>query len=258
MSPEPRRTPVPDVLLERYLLAELPEPQMAEMTRRLSQDEDLRARLETIRRSNNEILERHPPQVMGRRIESRVQPSREVFHRRWPVRTALAAATVLVLSILSVRLWLDRGDEESPPTERIKGLSPRLVLFRKTEGGSERLEDGAAAERGDLIRIAYQAVEPSYGIIFSVDGRGTITRHLPREGERASPLQRHGMILLDSAYELDDAPSWERFYLVTGEEPFDVAPIMRAAQRPLGRPERLELPETLSQFVVTLEKGAPR
>jgi hypothetical protein len=186
-----------------------------------------------------------------------------VFHRRWSVRTALAAAAFLVLLTLPLSLWLDRGNEQSAPTERVKGLSPRLVLFRKTEDGSERLEDGAAAGRGDLIRIAYQAVESSYGIIFSVDGRGTITRHLPLEGERASPLQRDGMILLDTSYELDDAPSWERFYLVTGNEPFDLAPVMWAAQRvkvesPLGRPERLELPESLSQFVVTLEKGVSR
>jgi hypothetical protein len=39
------------------------------------------------------------------------------------------------------------------------------------------------------------------------------------------------MILLDSSYELDDAPSWERFYLVRGNEPFDVAAVMRAARR---------------------------
>jgi hypothetical protein len=269
MSPEPRRTPVPDILLERYLLSELPEAQMAEMTRRLNQDEDLRAQLETMRRSDSEILERHPPRLMRRRIESKldgrklVQSSREVFHRRWLVKTALGAAAFLMLMMLPLRLWLGPRNEESPPTERVKGLSPRLVLFRKTEDGSERLEDGAAAGSGDLIRIAYQAVESSYGIIFSVDGRGAITRHLPLEGERASPLQRDGLILLDTSYELDDAPSWERFYLVTGNEPFEVAPVMRAAQRvemdrPLGQPERLELPESLSQFVVTLEKGVSR
>jgi hypothetical protein len=71
------------------------------------------------------------------------------------------------------------------------------------------------------------------------------------------------MILLDSSYELDDAPSWERFYLVTGNDPFYVEPILRAARRveidrPVERPERLELPESLSQVVVTLEKGTDR
>jgi hypothetical protein len=206
---------------------------------------------------------------MARRIEIKLDgrkldpPPRELFRRQLPVGIALAAAAALVLLIVPLHSWLDRSTEESSRTERVKGLSPRLVLFRKTEAGSERLEDGTAAERGDLIRIAYQAVERSYGIIFSVDGRGTVTRHLPREGERASPLERDGMILLDSSYELDDAPSWERFYLVTGNDPFDVEPILRAARRveidrPVERPERLELPESLSQVVVTLEKGTDR
>jgi hypothetical protein len=269
MSPELRPAPVPDVVLERYLLSELSGAQIAEVNRRLAEDEDLRARLETIRQSNAEILERHPPELMARRIEfqldgrKRVQSSRPVFHRGLPVKTALAAGALLVLVIAPLRFWLGRGSDESSSIERVKGLSPHLVLFRKTEGGSERLEDGAAAERGDLIRIAYQAVEQSYGVIFSVDGRGTITRHLPREGERASPLQREATILLDASYELDDAPRWERFYFVTGNDPFDVAPVMRAAQRvaidrPVARPERLELPENLSQFVMTLEKGTER
>lgn len=266
MSSEPRPTSVPDIVLERYLLSELPEPQMAEISRRLDENEDLRARLETLRRSNGDILERYRPQLIGRRIESKLdgrklaRSSRKVLYHRWPMTAALAAAAVLLLVMLPVSLWLDRGSEDTSATERVKGLEPRLVLFRKTEGGSERLEDGAAAKRGDLLRIAYQALDQSYGVILSVDGRGTITRHLPRQGERASPLQKEGMTLLDLSYELDDAPSWERFYLVTGNDPFDVAPVMRAAEgielgRAVGRPERLELPENLNQFVISLEKG---
>ena len=38
-------------------------------------------------------------------------------------------------------------------------------------------------------------------------------------------------MLLDQAYELDDAPRWERFYFVTGDTPFAVAPIVDAARR---------------------------
>ncbi len=68
------------------------------------------------------------------------------------------------------------------------------------------------------------------------------------------------MTLLELSYELDDAPSWERFYLVTGNDPFDIAPVIRAAEgielgRPVERPERLELPENLNQFVISLGKG---
>jgi hypothetical protein len=60
--------------------------------------------------------------------------------------------------------------------------------------------------------------------------------------------------------ELDDAPRWERFYFITGNAPFDVAPVLQAANRidiesPLDRAEKLDLPKDLDQFVVSLEKG---
>ena len=52
----------------------------------------------------------------------------------------------------------------------------------------------------------------SYGAIISVDGRGAFTQHLPLKGEFAVPLVARDT--LDFAYELDDAPHWERFYKI--------------------------------------------
>lgn len=272
MNPERRRTPVPDISLERYLLSELPERETAEMNQRLDEDEELRARLEALRRSSREISKRYPAQEMGRQIETRLDEGkkarsgrepREPREKRWVLAGVLATAAVLILLTLPVSLLLDRGGERTSPAERVKGLEPRIVLFRKTASGSERLEDGASAKPGDLIRIAYQALDQSYGVILSVDGRGTITRHFPEQGERAIRLKKDGLTLLPSSYELDDAPSWERFYFVTADAPFDLAPVIRAAHdvaldRPVGGPESLALPENLRQFVISLEKGTQR
>jgi hypothetical protein len=97
----------------------------------------------------------------------------------------------------------------------------------------------------------------------SVDGRGTATLHLPHQGNRSVRLENEGAVLLDFALELDDTPRWERFYFVCSNTAFDVAPVFKAAEqidveRTVDQAERLDLPEGLEQFVVSLEKGIQR
>jgi hypothetical protein len=60
-------------------------------------------------------------------------------------------------------------------------------------------------------------------------------------------------VLLDNAFELDDAPLWERFYFVVAEQPFALAPIVEAV-RQAGPASPLALPSPYQQFVVVLLK----
>ena len=177
-------------------------------------------------------------------------------------RQAIAAATVVLMA------WRDRprigpsgvGSDGAtdPDGDRIKGLLPGLAVYRKTAEGSETLADGAVAHTGDLIRIGYHAAGRPYGVILSIDGRGGVTLHLPPDGDRAATLDREATVLLDQAYELDDAPRWERFYFVTGDAPFATALVLDAARRaasPHGQPPReLALPRGLEQSTFSLQK----
>jgi hypothetical protein len=134
-----------------------------------------------------------------------------------------------------------------------------LTLYRQVAAGSETLADGAVARQGEVIRVGYRAAGRAYGVILSIDGRGHITRHLPTSGDRAVALGREPTVLLDHAYELDDAPRWERFYFITGETPFPIAPIVAAVEREIakaggGAISALPLPAGLEQSVVSLEK----
>jgi hypothetical protein len=66
-------------------------------------------------------------------------------------------------------------------------------------------------------------------------------------------------VLLAQAYELDDAPLWERFYFIAGDTPFDVAPVMQAARDAAAKasgspPAGLALPRGLEQTSFTLQK----
>jgi hypothetical protein len=147
--------------------------------------------------------------------------------------------------------------------ERIKGLRPALSLFRKTAAGSEALADGDRARQGDVIRVGYRASGRRYGVIVSLDGRGAVTRHLPEQGRLAAALEGGEVVLLAHAYELDDAPAWERFYFVTADEPFEVEAVEDAARRArvehaaavAQAPEALRLPKPLEQasFLLTKE-----
>ena len=190
-----------------------------------------------------------------------VRPS--VWRRyAWPLPVALVGGG-LVLAVLP---HLPSPTSPKPtqstfvpePGVRVKGQAS-LALFRKTMNGSERLDDGDFARARDLIRVGYRAAGKPYGAILSIDGRGAVTLHLPHAGTRAAPLESGGTTLLDQAYELDDAPRWERFYFVTSDERFELAPLIAAARRlaVTGSTGPIDLPASQRQYVVTVKKGSP-
>ena len=89
--------------------------------------------------------------------------------------------------------------------------------------------------------------------------RGHVTLHLPRQGRRAAPLRADEGVLLDHAFELDDAPGWERFFFVTSETPFDLVAVVDGARHaPVGAtpPAALPIPAPLEQSAFSLEKEA--
>ena len=262
MNTEGRQRRIPDIALEQYLLGELPKREMAEVNRLLERDDGLRARLEELKLSNREILDHYPANEMSRKIQSKLDhPSTQgSLLRPWPMRALVAAATLILLVLLLPKEFDSVRPIETTSTQRAKGSEPQLKLYRKTPTGSEALEDGARVAPGDVIRIAYLAAGRSYGVIASVDGRGTVTLHVPSHGNQSVKLKNDGQILLDFALELDDAPRWERFYFVAGDTPFEVASVLEAAEqidieRSADRPERLNVSNGLDQFVVTLAKG---
>ena len=261
---------VPDILLERYRLGELPPGETARLEDRIRRDAALRRRLDALGRSDEEIRRRYPPENLAARIQERLdaQSHARAVRRRstayWAVPLAVAALVTLAVVVVprSAEDPAARAPGETTGTgaDRIKGLSPALALYRRTAQGSETLADGAVARAGDLLRVGYRAAGKQYGVILSIDGRGGVTVHLPPQADRAAPLQRDGTVLLDQAYELDDAPEWERFYFITGDAPFAVAPILDAARGAAAShhspPSAIPLPHDLEQSTFSVQKEA--
>ena len=257
------RTRVPDLYLERYRLGELPDDERHRVERLLELDPELRGRLEALEATEAQIAKRYPAPLMDERIREGARaagvsrneaPSTRHTRAGWWLMPALAAAAI----VLAVGVSVIRAPEPDDGV-LVKGGDAEIVVFRRTVAGSERLEPGATASRGDLLRVGYHAAGQPYGVIVSTDGNGSVTQHLPRSGARAVSLEAGGTVLLDFSYELDDAPRWERFYLITGDEPFDLEPVRRAALAAatagsVTTPPPLSLAADLDQSVFSLSK----
>ncbi|MBN2433239.1 MAG: hypothetical protein JXQ27_17345 [Acidobacteria bacterium] len=247
--------PISDWQLERYLLDELPPAERQRTAGALAGDVALQARLERLRQSDGEILERYPPAVIAEKIAARASrrggaatgrnPAARLFTPR-----RLAGAAVLLL--LGVSLWLLRSQlpfYSAVPEEGIRSKGPGLSLtvFRQTADGVEVLPDGSRVKTGDVLQLACQVAEPVHAAILSLDGRGVITRHWPETGENAARLEGDDPQVLEFAYRLDDAPHGEIFILVVADQPFPLAVIEAAIRRQpvdwtAARPLRLDLP----------------
>ncbi len=149
-----------------------------------------------------------------------------------------------------------------------KGTDPfvsRLWVYRQravaNQEQPERLSNGARASRGDLLQLAYAAgPDGRFGVLLSIDGAGRVTQHLPEPGASAAATLRSSKeIRLPSAYELDDAPGFERFLLITAAQPFPVASALDAARGLAGqgasaRTAPLPLSPAFHQTSVLLQK----
>src|SRR5215471_10638729 len=199
---------IPDLVLERYNLNELPETSARAVELMVAADPALRARLDAIDVSDAEIRRQHTPLIA---IHDKRVPSRRFVLR------VLMAATLGATALLIV-CALPRSASNTPDGDRIKGsaaVRPSLAIYRRTPSGSERLADGDIVRAGDLLRVGYRSAGRAYGVILSIDGRGALTMHLPPTGSESMSLASDKTTtLLDRAYELDDAPNVERFYFI--------------------------------------------
>lgn len=244
---------IPDLILEQYRLNELPAAEAERVTRCLHDDPALRARLADLEQSDGAIAREYPADWLAGQIRSRASTSPARAPRRFVRPLALGSAFATLVLILLVPLVTNSNVED-----RVKGLAPTLSVYRRTAEGSEKLADGALARAGDLLRVGYVSAGREHGVILSIDGRGVVTRHLPVQGGTSVPLRKDGTVLLDAAYELDDAPAWERFYFVTADREFDITPVLDAARRAAAAaprmPSALPLPRTFVQSTFSLQK----
>lgn len=293
-SDKPEETAaISDLDVERLALGELdPETAAAVRARLDAADEGgADARLAAIEASNEAILAAHPPARVAKVIERRLADAAASRRRSawWTAGPMIAAAAVLFLVVRGRGVDVDidpraigehpeiaattgatAGERDSAASDgiRLKGAESRLVIHRKaadTGDGAERLSEGQVVEEGDVLQVSYIAAGATHGVIVSIDGRGVVTQHFPSPGSppAAAHLEQGGAIPLASAYELDDAPDFERFFIVTGAAAdVDVEAIVQAAETLARTPAKarggaLDLPPALDQRAFLLRKPGP-
>lgn len=235
---------IADWMLERYRLGELNAADQAKVTAALAADEALRARLAGLDADDAATLAAHPPSRVAARVTRSAVPEKKQSPRIWLVPTFALAAAITV-GIVALRA-------EPVDDIRFKG-DPALRLFRLAGKDPERLADGAKVKPHDVVQVAFELSGAPHFVIVSVDGAGHATLHWPLNGDTAAAP---GLKALPQAFELDDAPGFERFFLVTSNQPLAVPEVLAAAER-ASRSAPLELPASAAQRSVLLDKVSP-
>jgi len=195
--------------------------------------ENIEAALAELQKSNMEILNKYSPEDMKAAVMAKLnkKPAEKTEKKNIlsfsAYRLVTYAAAAIFVAAVAIPVGLNSFKAKTPAsTERTKGPAPvaqeaNLSLYRQKGKEIHALNNGDFARSGDVLQITYQAGNGEYGIIFSVDGNGSITRHYPENSWTAAKL-KHGSeeIPLDFSYELDNAPDFEYFIMVTGQEQF--------------------------------------
>lgn len=226
-----RSKALPPLYLEKFALGELDEFESARLAERVSKPEleEFRQRLEA---DDAAFRAAHP-----RRPSLDSAGHRSSRKSRWsPAWTGLALAAGLACVVL-LGPWMTRDTAHDDDGIILKGSGSALKAYRREGAGYASLPDGDLARQGDLLQLRYRPAGAAYGVIVSVDGRGEVTLHFPTSPTAETTLARGGEIALDHAYELDDAPRFERFIFVTAETPIDPQVVMDALRKldPLER-----------------------
>ncbi|MBQ3840361.1 MAG: hypothetical protein II819_10600 [Fibrobacter sp.] len=237
---------IPDWKLEKYLTGDLPAEEMREIRKMEEVDEIFANRVKMLREDNAAILKKLPFEKLSEKIA--MMPGRSNAGAGNTVRVnfklvKLAAAAALVLAVMTVAVFSQRSISQEGGTVlannadgsqvmevamvdqnddvRIKGLSARMEVWKKTGDSAVQMENLGEAREGDEIQLRYAVAEKCFGLLFSMDGNGTITIHMGHEN-RAVELEPGKMTTLPFAYKLDNAPKFEKFFFLTSKDEFEL------------------------------------
>ena len=261
---------IPELYIEQYLLGELPENLMKEMDDLILKNPELNERINKIKSSNEEILSAYPAGPTANLIIEKRNSKTDVrlsgdmacgtSDRKASPRTAssflgsfrniiksinnlsvrgytltIASSLAMVILIFFIMPGIRGINNIQTPYDsgvRIKGLDSKLLLYRKKGSEIEELKNLETARAGDILQVGYIAAgNYRHGVILSIDGRGTVTLHLPDSTVPGRELITNKMILLDKSYELDDSPSFERFIMILSAYPLNTSELVEKAKK---------------------------
>lgn len=246
---------------ERWLLEESSAGERARVTELLGEREREALRDED-RALRAHLAKQLPPEPFARRVKAAAALALPRKTMRAPLAFAALGACVCLTLLFAVRPRDDVALSEVADS-RAKGLLPELHMYRKRGDDAERLSMSSTLRAHDVVQLGYVAAGFQHGVLLSIDGAGNVTLHFPSEPSASTKLEPgQGEHMLESAYELDDAPAFERFFFVASPQPLSVPALLTAARSMAGDPQRaqremLEVAGQARQSSMLLRKEHP-
>ncbi|MFT3835885.1 MAG: ActD-like protein [Myxococcaceae bacterium] len=237
---------IADWMLERYRLGELGASEKAQVEQSLAADPSLRERLAALDADSKQTLQKFPPASFAAEVNRRAE--------RAPIKTVKSSRPVILISAFALAASLAVAVFVKPPPDILVKGSATLRVFKQTAKGPERVFDHGLVHPHDVVQVGFETGGPDELVVVSIDGSGHVTLHYPLNG---NPKLDPGMKELPQSFELDDAPGFERFFMVTGkglsaDQTMDAARSL--AIRPDANTAPLSLPSGLIQQSVRLDK----
>ena len=212
---------ISDFKLERYLLGELPEVEMAALRKREAEDELFAARVKMMREEGERFLAENPFSALEDKLEN---DQRSVERSLWLRVAAVLVVAFGIFSVVVLNRQTDIVNDASATSgmdvamadvdngTRIKGMTAGLEVWKKMGDSAVQMVNLGEAREGDEIQLRYRVPQKCFGMLFSMDGNGTVTMHMG-EGNRAVELEPGKMTTLP--------PKFEKFFLLTSGEMFE-------------------------------------
>jgi hypothetical protein len=228
---------VSTLLLERYLAGDIEPSEKEAVETAMAADIKTAEAVTELRRSDEELRRRYPAGIFAARIVERAQ--RKCAGRRAMIAggTIMAAAGMAALFVFLILPLTHRPLSAAALPDRMKGntelpLSTELRAYLKTDP-AVLLGDRVPLGEGNTIQLAYTVENRTagrYGVIFSIDGRGSVTLHYPYAPAQSTLLTTGKPVPLDEAYTLDDAPEYEKFFFVVADTSLNAETVLRTAE----------------------------
>ena len=194
--------------LEQYVLGENSEPLILN-------DQD-RIDINYIEEDNAEFFKKFNVSELSKETEKRYNKENKIV--KFPVKLLTTLATAAACFIFAINI-LPNFNSMDNEIIYLKG-SRELNIYLKNSDKIDKLKNLDKVFRNDQLQLTYKTKE-SFGVIFSVDGLNNITFHFPENNYESTRLEIGKEVNLPTSYTLDNAPFFEKFYMITKDESFD-------------------------------------
>jgi hypothetical protein len=267
-----------EIILEKYLLGELPPKLIQKVESKIQKDASLHDKILKLKASNQKFFQEYPEDEVFSKIESEQEKTESLPDKLKPLKTPLLRKILYLSPVLATMVlifalvipWIitnmndpnqitqvDKNQIKGP--EIISNKKTQLLIFRKSDKGIETLADKSLAKEGDLLQLAYITDSQKYGLIFSIDGNGLVTLLLPEDKNQSTSLVQKKRVYLPHSHTLDDAPRFERFFLVTSDKEIEIDSILHKARHFVdnaknAETDSLNLGSSFQEFSILIKK----